>query len=167
MNRLVARYGLAFDARRMPFLGLGISPGLISQDCVRWDTAIRRGEPSSNCPQAIADGRLDLDPIESLGDEPAMERLLELRGVGRWTAEYALLRGLGRTHVFPGDDVGGRQNLGRWLHLRRSLDYRGVHRVLSRWKPYGGLIYFHLLLQRLDEAGHFAASIPRISRVSL
>ena len=48
MNRLVARY-LHSMQRRMPFLGLGISPGLISQDCVRWDTAIRRGEPSSNC----------------------------------------------------------------------------------------------------------------------
>jgi len=67
------------------------------------------------------------------------------------------LRGLGRTHVFPGDDVGARKNLQRWLHLRKPLDYAGVHRTVERWRPYGGLVYFHLLLDRLDEAGSLAA----------
>ena len=114
----------------------------------------QKGQALSEMSQAVAAGTLDLEPIELLDDEPAVERLLQLRGVGRWTAEYALLRGLGRTHVFPGDDVGARQNLERWLHLRRPLDYQGVHRVLSRWRPYGGLIYLHLLLSRLDEAGY-------------
>ncbi|MCC2641964.1 MAG: HhH-GPD family protein [Nitrospira sp.] len=154
MNRLAAHCGLAFDPESHAFPR--------PEDLARMDlTELRtlgysrqKGQALIEMSQAIAGGRLDLEPIESLGDESAMDRLLKLRGVGRWTAEYALLRGLGRTHVFPGDDVGGRQNLGRWLHLRRSLDYPGVHRVLSRWKPYGGLIYFHLLLDRLDEAGH-------------
>ena len=74
--------------------------------------------------------------------------------MGRWTAEYVLLRGLGRTHVFPGDDVGARNNLQRWLQLAKPLDYQGVQRVLSRWDGYAGLVYFHLLLDRLAEAGH-------------
>ena len=38
------------------------------------------------------------------------QQLLQLRGVGRWTAEYALLRGFGRLQVFPGDDVGAQKN---------------------------------------------------------
>jgi DNA-3-methyladenine glycosylase II len=154
MNRLAVHCGLAFDAKTHAFP----RPADLARANLTGLRALgyshQKGRALIEMSQAIADGRLDLDPIESLGDEPAMERLLKLRGVGRWTAEYALLRGLGRTHVFPGDDVGGRQNLGQWLHLRRSLDYQGVHRVLSRWKPYGGLIYFHLLLHRLDEAGH-------------
>lgn len=44
-----------------------------------------------------------------------LPRLRELRGVGRWTAEYVLLRRLGRLHVFPGDDVGAQKSLARWL----------------------------------------------------
>jgi hypothetical protein len=74
--------------------------------------------------------------------------------VGRWTAEYVLLRGLGRTNIFPGDDVGARNNLQRWLHLAGPLDYAGVRRTLARWQRFGGLIYFHLLLDRLEEAGY-------------
>jgi DNA-3-methyladenine glycosylase II len=80
-------------------------------------------------------------------------RLVELRGVGRWSAEYVLLRGLGRTHVFPGDDVGARKNLQRWLRLTEPLDYQGVQRALSPWHRYAGLVYFHLLLDRLATAG--------------
>ncbi len=100
----------------------------------------------------IVAGRLDLETLSDLDDETALERLTALPGVGRWTAEYILLRGLGRIHVFPGDDVGARKRLGRWLHLRKALDYERVQRLLRRWRPYAGLIYFHMLLDGLAEA---------------
>jgi DNA-3-methyladenine glycosylase II len=103
---------------------------------------------------AIAMGRLDLERLGRVDDQAAIARLLDIRGVGRWTAEYVLLRGLGRTNIFPGDDVGARNNLARWLKLRKPLDYGGVTRNLAKWRPYAGLIYFHLLLDRLSDAGH-------------
>ena len=66
-----------------------------------------------------------------------------------------MLRRLGRTHIFPGDDV-VLENLQRWLNLPDPLDYDAVYRTLARWRSYGGLIYFHLLLDRLAEAGHLS-----------
>jgi DNA-3-methyladenine glycosylase II len=104
--------------------------------------------------RSITEGRLDLEGLADIPDGEAVKRLCDLRGVGRWTAEYVLLRGLGRTHVFPGDDVGARNNLQRWLRLAKPLDYQGVRRVLSRWDDHAGLVYFHMLLDRLAEAGH-------------
>ncbi|MCZ2126583.1 MAG: hypothetical protein LC099_02285 [Anaerolineales bacterium] len=103
--------------------------------------------------QLIEEGKLDLDSAAALDDESAVKRLSELKGVGRWTAEYVLLRGLGRTHIFPADDVGARNNLERWLELPQKLDYDGVHETIKDWKDYGGLIYFHLLLKSLSEKG--------------
>lgn len=103
---------------------------------------------------AVVKDRLNLESLEGLNDEQVVERLCELRGVGRWTAEYVLLRGLGRLHIFPGDDVGARNQLQRWLRLRKPLDYQGVHRVLAPWHPFGGLIYFHLLMSGLDDKGY-------------
>jgi hypothetical protein len=44
--------------------------------------------------------------------------------------------------------------LARWLKLRTPLDYARVSRVLKTRKRYAGLLYFHLLLDRLDEAGY-------------
>ena len=83
----------------------------------------------------------------------AIEQLCRIKGVGRWTAAYFLLRGLGRTHIFPGDDVGARNHLQRWLGLPGRLDYDGVRRALAGWEGFGGLIYFHLLLKSLVEKG--------------
>jgi DNA-3-methyladenine glycosylase II len=54
----------------------------------------------------VASGQLDLERLETIDDEEAVYRLLTIRGVARWTAEHVLLRGSGRTTVFPGDDVG-------------------------------------------------------------
>ena len=86
-----------------------------------------------------------------LDDKKAVTRLCSLKGVGRWTAVYFLLRGLGRTHIFPGDDVGARKNLQRWLNLPENLNYNEVPKALMLWDGYGGLIYFHLLLKSLTE----------------
>jgi DNA-3-methyladenine glycosylase II len=108
--------------------------------------------------RAVAGRRLDLDELEALDDAAAVMRLRALRGVGRWTAEYALLRGMGRLHVFPGDDVGARNNLQRWLGLLEPLDYEGVRRVLAKSAPFQGLVYLHLLL-RAQELG--SARRPR------
>jgi DNA-3-methyladenine glycosylase II len=105
----------------------------------------------------IAEGRLDLEAMATESDEIVVDRLCRLRGVGRWTAEYVLLRGLGRLHVFPGDDVGARNNLQRWLEAPAPFDYEGVHQALVPWRAFAGLIYFHLLLDRLAEAGAIAA----------
>jgi DNA-3-methyladenine glycosylase II len=102
--------------------------------------------------RAVCEKQLDLDRLNDVPDDEARERLEQLRGVGRWTAEYVLLRGLGRWHIFPGDDVGARNSLARWLKLRTPLDFKRVNRILARWKGYGGLIYFHLLLDRLAAA---------------
>jgi DNA-3-methyladenine glycosylase II len=103
--------------------------------------------------RAIGDEQLDLESLAEATDDEAVVNLQQLRGVGRWTAEYMLLRGLGRWHVFPGDDVGARNNLTHWLGLSGDLDYQSVQRVLAPWRAYGGLIYFHLLLDRLAEKG--------------
>jgi DNA-3-methyladenine glycosylase II len=103
--------------------------------------------------RAIIEKKFNLEEVEKLGDQKAVNRLCTLKGVGRWTAEYFLLRGLGRTHIFPGDDVGARNHLQRWLRLSKPMDYDKVHKVLRRWDTFGGLIYFHLLLKSLTEKG--------------
>jgi DNA-3-methyladenine glycosylase II len=114
----------------------------------------QKGRAMIELAQSVAEGRLDLEGLVTLPDDEAVKRLCELRGIGRWTAEYVLLRGLGRTHIFPGDDVGARKNLQRWLSLAKPLDYEGVRRLQSRWGDFSGLVYFHLLLDRLVEASH-------------
>jgi DNA-3-methyladenine glycosylase II len=88
----------------------------------------------------------DFASLGALNDADAAVRMCAMRGVGRWTAEYVLLRGFGRLNVFPGDDVGGQNHLRTWLGIEARLDHARVRRLLERWHPYEGLIYLHLVL---------------------
>lgn len=107
----------------------------------------------------IVAGQYDPEQLQALGNESAVEQLLGLRGVGRWTAEYVLLRGLGRINTFPGDDVGARNRLALWLGRDAPMDYDRVKRAIRRWQPYAGLVYFHLLLAGLSESGEMPRDV--------
>jgi DNA-3-methyladenine glycosylase II len=103
--------------------------------------------------RGMASGTIDLDALAVDSDSEVQAKLLLLHGVGRWTAEYVSLRGLGRLNVFPGDDVGAQKSLARWLGRPAPLDYRGVLTAVQRWQPYAGMLYFHLLLDGLSRSG--------------
>jgi DNA-3-methyladenine glycosylase II len=95
---------------------------------------------------------IDLEQLTNADDAAALTQLLQLRGIGRWSSEYVLLRGLGRLHVFPGDDVGAQKSLARLLGRSSQLDYAGVQRATEAWRPYAGFVYFHLLLEGLSRS---------------
>lgn len=156
LSLLAGRYGAAFEegdavgyAFPRPEELASVDPGELRQ----LGFTTQKSRAIVELAEAIIEGRVDLEALEQLPDEEALKQLQTLRGVGRWTAEYVLLRGLGRTHVFPGDDVGARNNLQRWLEIAGPLDYKEIQDVLAAWKQYGGLIYFHLLLDRLEASG--------------
>jgi DNA-3-methyladenine glycosylase II len=103
--------------------------------------------------RAIERREVDVETLSRQDDSTVCGQLLALRGVGRWSAEYVMLRGLGRLHVFPGDDVGAQKSLAQWLGRPVPLDYAGVRTAVAPWRPYAGLVYFHLLLDGLSKAG--------------
>jgi DNA-3-methyladenine glycosylase II len=101
----------------------------------------------------VASGELSLDVLADEDNERAAATVQRERGFGRWSAEYVLLRTLGRLDVFPGDDVGARNKLQHWLGLDTPPTYDEIQSVLARWTPFSGLVYFHLLLDGLAESG--------------
>ncbi|MDE3099315.1 MAG: DNA-3-methyladenine glycosylase 2 family protein [Verrucomicrobiota bacterium] len=156
LSRMTEKFGLATDGTPEPahaFPRPEDLAGLKPMDFRRLGFSRAKGESLIALAGACASGQIDLEALDGLSNEAVVERLLDLKGIGRWSAEYVLLRGLGRLNVYPGDDVGARNNLQRWLKLRKPLDYDGVGRVTARWQPHAGLVYFHMLLDRLDAAG--------------
>lgn len=102
---------------------------------------------------SVADGTVDLAGLDEMTNDEAIAYLSRIRGIGRWSAEYVLLRGLGRLDTFPGDDVGAQNNLQRLFHLADKPTYDHIRQLTSPWHPYEGLVYFHLLLDRLRANG--------------
>lgn len=82
------------------------------------------------------DGGLNLRQIGRLEDEAVIEQLVQVRGVGRWTAQMFLIFGLGRLDVFPHDDLGVRAALKRLYGLDRLPDSRTAQGLAEPWRPY-------------------------------
>lgn len=156
LNRLAERHGLTFEgpagmshAFPRPEDLSGVNP----EELRTLSFTHQKSRAIIELAEVISSGLLDLEALAEVDNQEAVARLLALRGVGRWTAEYMLLRGSGRVGVFPGDDVGARNSLQRWLNLPEPPNYEEIRRLLDRWSPYQGLVYFHLLLDRLAGAG--------------
>jgi 3-methyladenine DNA glycosylase/8-oxoguanine DNA glycosylase len=105
--RLVAALGGMVDAaavRRTPeaaLRGAGLSRGKLA--------SIR------DLAQKAADGSVALDDLDELTDQGVVDRLVQVRGIGRWTAEMLLLFHLRRPDVWPVGDLGVRAGMARVL----------------------------------------------------
>lgn len=75
----------------------------------------RKAEYVNDLAEKIAANELDLNHIAEYSDESIMEQLINVKGIGKWTAEMFLLLSLGRGDVLAVDDV-GIQRAAEWLY---------------------------------------------------
>lgn len=158
LNRLTGKYGLVVpgsEGEQRVFPGPGELAGCEPDELRQLGFSLAKGRTIIDASRAIVTGDLDLEELEDFAYDEAMSRLTALWGVGRWTAEYVLLRGLGRLDVFPGDDIGAHNKLRNLLAIDSELDYDRVGELVARWHPYAGLVYFHLLLDSLEQTDAF------------
>ena len=84
-----------------------------------------------------ADGRVRLKTIGRKRDDEVIDELVQVKGIGRWTAQMFLIFALGRQDVFPRDDLGVRAAIRR-LHALPSMPERKyLDGVAERWRPFG------------------------------
>ncbi len=156
LNRIVERYGLPWtDDQGMAFAFPGPEHLInVSEEQLRelgWSH--QKARAVLELVRLLTEAPHTFSRLEIMNHEDVYQAILPLRGVGRWTAEYVLLRGLGRIEVFPGDDVGAQKNLQTLLSLDEKLTYERIKELTARWYPYAGFVYFHLLLRNLDKKG--------------
>ncbi|HUA08937.1 MAG TPA: hypothetical protein VMA98_06650 [Candidatus Acidoferrales bacterium] len=94
---------------------------------------------------ALERGDVTGEEIERLPTPQAAERLVQLRGIGAWSAAVVLLRGFGRLDTFPMRDSG----VARTAALLSGDPSLDLERVLDALGATRGMLYYHLLLGRL------------------
>ncbi len=93
--------------------------------------------------QAVTTGELDFEALRGLPHEEAIAALTRFRGVGRWTAEYVLMRGLGERDSIPAADLGLRAIVGRAYRLGRKATEAELRGLAERWAGWRGWAAFH------------------------
>jgi DNA-3-methyladenine glycosylase II len=93
---------------------------------------------------AVVAGDFDPDGLDHLDDDEAQARLVELRGIGPWSAQMFLLHELRRPDVFPAGDVGLRTALGRLEGLATPPTQPETVALALRWAPFRSYAAAHL-----------------------
>ena len=136
------------DARDDLLRAAGLSPGKLA-------TLRRIGE-------ALAAGTLDETTLEERESREAAALLCGIKGIGPWTAAVILLRGLGRLDVFPAND----SSVARNLTMVAGTSPLDVDSVVGALRPQQGMLYYHLLLARLESRGELGRPSASRTRAS-
>ena len=86
--------------------------------------------------EAELSGRLGIKQLGELNDKEAIERIVQLRGFGRWSAEIYLMFSLGRRDIFPADDLALQVALGRLKELDKRPTAKEARALTEPWAPY-------------------------------
>jgi 3-methyladenine DNA glycosylase/8-oxoguanine DNA glycosylase len=91
------------------------------------------------------DGQIPtLAEVHRMEDEAIIERLTEVRGIGRWTVEMLLIFRLGRPDVLPVDDYGVRKGFALAYRKRKLPAPRALMKHGERWRPYRSVASWYL-----------------------
>lgn len=151
LDRLVRNYGKKFEYENSESYAFPEAEDLkdvLIEDLKNLGYSFNKARAIKELSEAVSNKNLNLDFDELASDEDIIEYLTAIRGVGRWTAEYVLLRGLGRTNIFPGDDVAAQKNLKALFGLNEKPGYEEIKKLTEHIAPYAGMIYFHMFLNK-------------------
>jgi len=94
---------------------------------------------------------LPLDHVHTLPDEQLIAHLVQVKGIGKWTAQMFLMFKLGRPDVLPDLDL-GIQNAIKRAYRKRRVTPKDVLRIGAKWSPYSSIACWYLW-RSLDNGG--------------
>ncbi|MEM2140725.1 DNA-3-methyladenine glycosylase [Nitrososphaera sp.] len=92
----------------------------------------------------VHSGSIDLAALARMGDEQVVEKLTEVKGIGRWTAEMFLIFCLGRPDVLPVGDLGLRRAMQKAYLLRSLPEPDKMEKIATPWRPYRSVATWYL-----------------------
>ena len=109
--------------------------------------SFRKAEYIKGAATLIAEGKLDLENFRKYErSEQIIKELDEIRGIGVWTAEFTLLRGMQRLEALPADDLGLRRDISRYYRDGKVIQSAEARRIAEGWGRWKGLAAYYLVV---------------------
>ena len=104
----------------------------------------RKAEYVADLARYFANGGLRVAEWARMKDEAVIAELVQVRGIGRWTAEMFLIFGMLRPNVLPLDDLGLQRAIGLNYFAGRPVSLRTMRRVAAVWNPWRSVATWYL-----------------------
>jgi DNA-3-methyladenine glycosylase II len=109
--------------------------------------SLKKAEYINDISQSIVDGELNLDKYENYKDAKSIiNELCKIRGIGGWTAELTMIRGMNRLDVIPADDLGLRRHISHYYCNDRNISSAEARSIAESWGRWKGLAGYYLIV---------------------
>lgn len=106
--------------------------------------SVRKTEYLIDLAEHFASGRIDPSRWQAMDDEDVIGELIDVRGIGRWTAEMFLIFHLMRPDVFPLDDLGLQKAVFLHYFAGEKQSRRALAEIGERWRPWRSVATWYL-----------------------
>lgn len=164
---ITARLRAEFD----PFEALRLAHAQVSQ-LRTLGLSQAKAEALKTIAQEIAQARFDLGALAAIEDDQALAALMNLKGIGPWTANIYLLTALGRSDAWPAGDVALQVAVRSLFELEKRPDHMTMSKMAEAWRPWRSvaarLLWMHYRrvktgeLVKTNSLGPFTASLHKI-----
>lgn len=89
-----------------------------------------------NLAEHVLDGSLPVESLHELSDEEIIAALVQVKGIGRWSAQMFLMFRLGRPDILPELDLGVQKGIQKAYRLRKLPTPKQVLARGAKWAPY-------------------------------
>ena len=116
-------------------------------DLMPFGLSRRKAEYLIGIADEIQSGRLDLVSLAKMSGEDVQKRLVEIRGIGAWTADNFRLFALGDMDAWPANDVALQEGMKRLKSLDERPNGKMLEKLGEAWRPYrgaGALMLWHI-----------------------
>ena len=97
-----------------------------------------------NLANAFIENKIKLNMWNKMTDEEIIQDLIQIKGIGRWTAEMFLIFNLCRADIFPLDDIGMIRALCKLYNIPYPTNRELVIKIGEKWKPYRSVATWYL-----------------------
>jgi len=148
-SRLIQRYGDTVTRNGREFYGFP-TPASLARAKPSGLRRVGLSTAKARCigefSRRIADDGFKPEGLRRMTDDQVVTELTKFRGIGRWTAEYVLVRGLGRAGSLPADDLGIRRAVSQAYFNGRRISAERVRKIMTgKFAPYSGIAAFYLM----------------------
>lgn len=105
----------------------------------------KKAEYMIDISKKVVSGEIDLEQMKSWEVGKVLETLTQYRGLGPWTVEYMMVRGMGRYDALPAADIGLRNSLTKYLGSKERVSEAKVRAFLQPFGRYKGNAAFYLI----------------------
>ena len=107
----------------------------------------RKAEYIRDVAALISNGTLNLEKLKSYEDtNEIIDELCKLRGVGAWTAELTLIRGMHHLEAIPADDLGLKKTISHYYCNDKKISSKDARSIAKKWGKWKGLASFYLIM---------------------